>query len=159
MEGMVILERILTPPKPMQRIVQERLRKNIRAKLHGKESRCSFLQENDLCMIYDIRPFICRGLYSLKKCGKDQGAVIHVEANTLQKEAIRKLQTLDANGYSGHIGFIIELLMDRSFRNFYASGGFDPVQIMEYGKQRRLVINRMASNHDIRNGHESANAR
>lgn len=156
MEGMVILERILTISKPLHRFVQEQLRKNIRNKLRGDDARRPFLQKNDLCMIYDIRPFICRGLYSLKKCPKDQGAVIHVQANELQKGALKKLQAIDTNGYSGHISFIIELLKEQSFRRFYVSGGFDPARIIEYGKQRKLVVNRMVSGHGVRNGQETA---
>lgn len=147
MEGLRILERLHSMPKPLQKTVQERLRRNIRNKLHQKEAECPFLQKNDLCMIYDVRPFICRRLYSLKKCGKDQGAVIHVQANTLFSETLRQLQILDSNGYSGHMGFIIELLEDKSFRDFYVSGGFDPARIIEYGKPRKLVINCMVSGH------------
>lgn len=148
MEGLIILERLSVMPKPMQSLVQERLRRNIRNKLHQKESECPFLQKNDLCMIYDIRPFICRRLYSLKKCGKDQGAVIHVRVHELYTEALRKMQSLDSNGYSGHMGFILELLEDKSFRDFYVSGGFDPARIIEYGKPRKLVINCMVTNHE-----------
>ncbi|WP_051284158.1 YkgJ family cysteine cluster protein [Desulforegula conservatrix] len=147
LEGMEILERLALMPKPMQKLVQERLRRNIRNKLHQKESECPFLQKNGLCMIYDIRPFICRRLYSLKKCGKDQGAVIHVQVNEFYKESLRRLQSLDNNGYSGHMGFILELLEDQSFRDFYLSGGFDPARIIEYGKPRKLVINCMVSGH------------
>lgn len=147
LEGMVILERLALMPKPMQKLVQERLRRNIRNKLHQKESECPFLQKNGLCMIYDVRPFICRRLYSLKKCGKDQGAVIHVQVNEFYKESLRRLQALDNNGYSGHMGFIIELLEDQFFRDFYLSGGFDPARIIEYGKPRKLVINCMVSGH------------
>lgn len=147
LEGVIILQKLSLMAKPMQKIVRERLRRNIRSKLHQKEAECPFLQKNGLCMIYEIRPFICRRLYSLKKCGKDQGAVIHVQVNEFYKESLRRLQALDSNGYSGHIGFIIELLEDQSFRDFYLSGGFDPAKIIEYGKPRRLVINCMVSGH------------
>ncbi len=145
LEGIVILERLSVMPKPMQKLVQERLRRNIRSRLHQKEAECPFLQKNDICMIYDIRPFACRRLYSLKKCGKDQGAVIHIRVNELYSGYLGKLQILDRNGYSGHIGFILELLEAQSFRDFYVSGGFDPARILEYGKSRRLVINCMVS--------------
>jgi Fe-S-cluster containining protein len=149
LEGMIILERLSVMPKPMHKLVLEKLRRNIRNRLHQKEAECPFLQKNDLCMIYDIRPFACRRLYSMKKCGKDQGAVIHVRVNDLYSGYLGKLQILDRNGYSGHIGFILELLEDQSFRDFYASGGFDPSRILEYGKSRRLVINCMVSGRGV----------
>ena len=56
---------------------------------------------------------------------------------------IRKLQQLDDTGYSGHISFVLTLLENPGFLELYRSGGFSPEAVAEFGRQHRLIINRV----------------
>ncbi len=103
-----------------------------------------FLKEDHTCLIYEIRPFSCRQLYSVEKCGP-AGATLHRQAKEMAEKTVKQLQRLDENGYSGHISFILHLLDSREFREFYQSGGFDPSRIRDFGKSSGLLINRMVS--------------
>ena len=42
-----------------------------------------------------------------------------------------------------HISFVLYLLEQASFRELYLAGGVAPGRIMDFGKARRMVINRM----------------
>ena len=109
----------------------------------GKVATCPLLNKNDTCMIYDVRPFSCRQLYSVTKCC-DSGPTVHRQAAVLAKEAIKEIQLLDDTGYSGHLSFILYLLDRDDFRNLYLSGGIDPAKIAAFGKSHGIFINRMA---------------
>jgi len=74
--------------------------------------------------------------------------MVHRQAVELAKKTVKKLQQLDATGYSGHISYILHLIAKPDFKELYKSGGFDPVNIMPFGKKYGIAINRMVSKND-----------
>lgn len=79
-----------------------------------------------------------------KNACSGNGPTVHRQAAALAREAVAALQRLDANGYAGHLSYILELLDDGAFRAFYLAGGYDPARIMHFARPRGLSINRMA---------------
>jgi len=143
LEGLVIRERIGRMPKTMQKKIAKDLVRNRRLKKVRAIVRCPFLTPKNLCLIYEIRPFSCRRLYSVKPC-EGRGPTIHRQTQEMTERAVARLQRLDDCGYSGHISFILTLLDSDDFRSFYTAGGFDPRRIAGFGKANCLVINRIA---------------
>jgi len=143
LEGLIILEHIESQPEESQAALKKKIAENRTEKEKGHKPPCPFLQENNTCLIYAIRPFSCRQLYSVRECG-GSGPMAHRQAVDSARSTVRDIQKLDDSGYSGHISYIIHLLEDLSFRKFYLSGGFAPDQIMKFGKTHGLIINRFA---------------
>ena len=141
LEGLIILERVQDLSPALRREVKEELAHNRREKKKNSICPCPFLQKDETCLIYDIRPFSCRQLYSLREC-RGRGPTVHRQAVALAKEVVREMQQLDDTGYSGHLSFILHLLDKPGFTRFYLSGGFDPGKIMQFGKAHGIVINR-----------------
>jgi hypothetical protein len=96
-------------------------------------------------MIYDIRPFACRRIYSLHKCSQTQPPMLHRQVMSHAQEVLYALQRLDVNGYTGHMSFILHLLDIPDFLTTYQTGDFKPQEIMGFGKAHRIVINRMVA--------------
>jgi hypothetical protein len=144
LEGIIIRERVNGLPQPLKRQVKKKIAQNRLDKEKEKIARCPFLKEDDTCLIYDVRPFSCRQLYSIKEC-RPRGPTVHRQATNLAKEAVKEMQRLDDTGYSGHISFILYLLDMSSFRKPYLSGRFDPGKIAKFGKTHGLVINRFTT--------------
>lgn len=140
LEGWIIHRRMSAFPNAERKGIEERIRTNRRDKEAGRPSVCPFLLDDQTCLIYEVRPFSCRQLYSVKKCG-EHGPVVHPQAVELARSAVRSIQKLDATGYSGHMSFILALLAQKPFFRLYTSGGFDPAQVAEFGKAHGLVIN------------------
>jgi Fe-S-cluster containining protein len=143
LEGLLIRSRIEKLPRPQQKALYKALAKDARRREKGESSPCPFLLKNMACGIYDVRPFSCRRIYSLKKCGPQQSPMLHRQVMALAKDAIRSLQQIDGNGYSGHLSYIMHMLDTRAFLSTYLAGEFQPEAIMVYGKTHRIVINRM----------------
>jgi hypothetical protein len=143
LEGLVIWERVNTFPESLRRRVKEKLARNRLQRERANIARCPFLKEDDTCLIYDIRPFSCRQLYSVREC-PGRGPTVHRQAVELAKATVKELQGLDETGYSGHLSFILHLLDRPDFRKLYLAGGFDPGKIAAFGKDRGLIINRFA---------------
>ncbi len=141
LEGVIIRERVNGLPQPLKGQVKRKIAQNKREKEKEKIARCPFLKEDNTCLIYDIRPFSCRQLYSIREC-RGRGPTVHRQATELAREAVKEIQRLDDTGYSGHISFVLHLLDIPGFRKLYLSGGFDPGKIAKFGKTHRLVINR-----------------
>ena len=144
LEGLVIRERLGRLKRPAAAAVAKQLNRDVRKREKGARNRCPFLQKNNRCMIYDVRPFSCRQLYSLKKCG-EQGPTVHRQAVDLALAAVRKIQALDDTGYSCHLSYILHMLGSGKFLRVYRAGEFKPEAVMVFGKSHRIVINRMAS--------------
>ena len=144
LEGVIIRERVNGLPQLLKRQVKKKIAQNKLEKEKGKIARCPFLKEDDTCLIYDIRPFSCRQLYSIRECS-GRGPTVHRQSTELAREAVKEIQRLDDTGYSGHISFILYLLDMPGFRKLYLSGGFDPGKIAKFGKPHRLVINRFTT--------------
>lgn len=145
LEGLIIHEWIETLDKQDQIKIRKKIAKNMKKREKGSITRCPFLKKDNTCLIYMIRPFSCRQLYSLRKC-TNSGPMVHRQAVELAKKTVKKLQQLDATGYSGHISYILHLIAKPDFKELYKAGGFDPINIMPFGKKYGIVINRMVSN-------------
>lgn len=143
LEGVVIRSRIAEMPRPARSELQKKLTRNMRKKEQRLPAVCPFLQKNQTCRIYEIRPFSCRQLYSLEKCG-EQGPTVHRRAVEMSRRAVAEIQRLDDTGYSGHISFVLFMLEAEKFRKIYLRGDFKPEEVMTFGKSRGIVINRMA---------------
>ena len=143
MEGIIIRERVNSLSKSLKDQIRSKLKENKEEKEKGEKPQCPFLDEKGTCIIYDVRPFSCRQLYSVKECDGN-GPVVHRQAVEKAKKTIREIQQLDDTGYSGHHSFILHLLDSPEFRNTYLSGGFDPARIMKFGKAHGIIINRFA---------------
>ena len=143
LEGLAIWKRINRFPNGLNRDIKKRIARNRLEKEQAKIARCPFLEKDDTCLIYDIRPFSCRQLYSIGECA-GRGPTVHRQAVALAKETVKELQQFDDTGYSGHLTFVLHLFDRKAFRTLYLSGGFDPGKIVTFGKDHGLIINRFA---------------
>lgn len=141
LEGLIILEHIESQPEEFRAELKKLSKENVTLKKSARKPPCPFLHEKKTCMIYAVRPFSCRQLYSVRECG-DSGPVAHRQAVESARSVVREIQRLDDTGYSGHISYILQLLGDDCFRKLYLSGGFAPERIMKFGKTHGLIINR-----------------
>jgi hypothetical protein len=97
----------------------------------------AFQDDGGACRIYEVRPFSCTQLYSLRK--RDSGGpLIHRLATEISRETVKEIQRLDDTGYSGHISFILHLLDMPQCRQTYLSGGFNQALIAEFGNPTAL---------------------
>ena len=141
MEGIVIQNRMESFEKKLKAKIRKKLDKNKEEREQGILARCAFLKEEDnTCRIYDIRPFSCRRIYSIKQCNRNQ-PVVHRQAIELADYTISKMQQLDDTGYSGHMSFILYLLDKSGFRKIYIAGKINPGKIMNFGKSHGIIIN------------------
>ena len=143
LEGLLIRDRLSKLNRPIAAKIAKLLNRDIRKKEKGEKNRCPFLQKNSRCLIYDVRPFSCRQLYSLKKCG-EQGPTVHRRAVELARAAVARIQEIDDTGYSGHLSYILHMLGSDKFLSVYEAGEYKPEEIMAFGKSHNIVINRMA---------------
>jgi hypothetical protein len=143
LEGLIIRERISELRPDVGKEIRERLTENRSRYERRMQSDCAFLDGEGACMIYDVRPFSCRQLYSIKQCDGG-GPTVHRQAVVLARDTVREIQRLDDNGYSGHLSYILNLLDGDEFRNVYLSDGFDPGRIMKFAKSHGIAINRFA---------------
>jgi len=141
LEGIIIHDRVATFEEPLKSEIRARLAQNKMQREKGRLSRCAFLKADKTCMIYDIRPFSCRWLYSVKKCD-GASPTIHRKAINLAKQTVKKIQQLDPSGYSGHISYILFLLDKKEFRKLYLRGKFKPQKIADFGRSHGILINR-----------------
>jgi hypothetical protein len=144
LEGFIIHEWMETLSQSDQIDLRKKLVKNMKKKIKRSVARCPFLSRDNTCRIYDIRPFSCRQLYSLETC-TTKGPVVHRKSVEMAKMTVKKLQHLDATGYSGHLSYILHLISMPDFKELYQTGGFDPAKIMSFGKKYGIVINRRVS--------------
>jgi Fe-S-cluster containining protein len=142
LEGLLIRERLRKLKRPVIAKVTKQLNRDIRKKEKGDPNRCPFLQKNDHCQIYAVRPFSCRQLYSLKTCGA-QGPTVHRHAVELAQSAIKEIQAIDDTGYSGHLSYVLHMLSSEKFLQVYQAGDFKPDEILLFGKSHNIVINHM----------------
>ncbi len=148
LEGYIIHEWIEGLDKNNRAGLRKKINKNMKKKEKQSISRCPFLNRDNTCRIYNIRPFSCRQLYSLRQC-TGRGPTVHRQAVEKAKKTVKKLQELDSTGYSGHISYVLHLLNKPDFKKLYLSGGFNPGLIMAFGKKHGIVINQKAQSHGI----------
>jgi Fe-S-cluster containining protein len=65
------------------------------------------LLEDDLCTIYEVRPFGCRALISEIDCKKNQIAQIPPIALTINNVFLQAIEHMDKNGYFGNLTDIL----------------------------------------------------
>ena len=143
LEGLVIRDRIDRLPRSRQVAVKKNLAADMKQREQKKPSACPLLMKNRACMIYDVRPFACRRIYSLAVCGRDQHPVLSRQVMAMGDEAIRALQQLDDSGYSGHLSYILHMLDTPAFLSTYLAGEYRPEAVMAFGKSHGIVINRV----------------
>ena len=141
LEGLIILEHIQGWGRQALREINRVLRENRKDKLNQVFARCAFLDQEQSCRIYAVRPFSCRRLYSLRKCD-GQGAVVHRQAVALGQKIEKELQNLDADGCSGHLSFILHLLEKHGFRQDYLRESWSEAEFKEIIEQYELVVHR-----------------
>lgn len=144
LEGWVILRHLQSCPTARQKDFARRLKQNRKMKMESKYARCAFLEKDNRCGIYAVRPFSCRRLYSIRKCG-ETGPTVHRQAWELAESTVTAIQSLDDTGYSGHISYVLQLLNDTAFRKVYLDDLFSPEAIRDYARSHDLVINRFAN--------------
>ena len=142
LEGLLIRRHMGKIKRPQAAALSKQLNRDIRKREQGLKNRCPFLQKNKRCLIYTSRPFSCRQLYSLKKCGA-QGPTVHRQVVALARSAVGQLQAIDDTGYSGHLSYILNMLGSEKFRRIYRAGEFKPEEVMVFGKSHQIVINRI----------------
>jgi Fe-S-cluster containining protein len=146
LEGLRIRDRIAKLPRPRRLSLKKVLKRDMQKREAGAPSPCPFLMKTKACLIYPIRPFACRRIYSLQRCSGEQPPVLSRQVMAIADNTIAALQHLDANGYSGHLAFILHMLEAPRFLAVYRAGEFRPEEIMAFGKSHRIVINKMAVN-------------
>jgi Fe-S-cluster containining protein len=143
LEGVVIREQIDALPRPRQVALKKSLMADMRRREQKKASACPFLMKNRSCLIYAVRPFACRRLYSVTVCSASQHPMISKKVMALGQQTIRMLQQLDDNGYSGHLSYILHMLDTPAFLKAYLAGEYHPETVMTFGKTHGIVINRV----------------
>jgi Fe-S-cluster containining protein len=143
LEGLRIRARIAKLPRPRQVSLKKALKRDMQKRKAGTPSPCPFLMKTKVCLIYPIRPFACRRIYSLHRCSREQPPLLSRQVMTMADNTIAALQRLDANGYSGHLSFILHMLDAPRFLSVYQAGDFKPEEVMTFGKSHRISINRM----------------
>ncbi len=141
LEAFFILEHIRSLPSPAQKEISKRLKQHRREKEKSRFVRCAFLDGKNACAIYHLRPFSCRRLYSLEVCG-ESGPTVHRRIWELGEETAFAIQTLDDNGYSGHLAHILQLLGDARFFKIYLEGSLAPDDVRDFGLKYNIIVNK-----------------
>ena len=145
LEGLAIQKALDRLTKAQKTAAEKSLIKDMQRREKGLPSACPFLMKNKACMIYRQRPFACRRIYSLETCSSLRPPILNRRVMELGADTIRALQRLDETGYSGHLSFILHMLQSPGFRETYLAGEFEPLEIADFGRAHRIVINRMVS--------------
>jgi hypothetical protein len=139
MEGLLILDHLRGWNGQAVEEINHSLKANRSEKLNSALVRCPFLDEEQNCRIYAVRPFSCRRLYSVRKCD-GQGAVVHRQAVVVGYKIEKELQKLDVDGCSGHLSFILHLLERELFRRGYLKGSWKLEDFMDIIESYELVV-------------------
>lgn len=143
LEGLQIRAAMKKMPKARQKTLTKAFRREIKTREAGTNAPCPFLMKNNACMIYEVRPFSCRRIYSAHVCTQENPPAVNRQVMDMADETIKALQQLDDTGYSGHLSYILYMLSVSAFMETYEKGDFTPEEIMEFGKSHKIVINRM----------------
>ena len=139
LEGLIILEYIQGWDRQALKEINRNLGENRNDKLSQAFSRCAFLDQEQSCLIYAVRPFSCRRLYSVRQCD-GQGAVVHRQAVMLGQKIEKELQELDPDGCSGHLSVILHLLEREPFRRGYLKGSWKVEDFRDIIESYELVV-------------------
>jgi Fe-S-cluster containining protein len=146
LEGLRIRKDIDGMLRNRRNAVAKVLTKEMKKREAGIVTQCPFLQKNKACMIYEVRPFSCRRIYSLHRCSKEAPPLINRQYMSMANKTLTILQQLDRNGYSGHISYILHMLDSPQFIDTYLAEEFRPEEITVFGKTHRIIINRTVTN-------------
>jgi hypothetical protein len=141
LEGLIIAEYLQGWDRQTLKEINRNLQENRHDKLKQVFVRCAFLDQEQSCRIYAVRPFSCRRLYSVRKCD-GQGAVVHRQAVVLGQKIEKELQKLDADGCSGHLSFILHLLEKNGFREGYLREIWSREKFKDIIERYELVVHR-----------------
>jgi uncharacterized protein len=144
LEGLIIHKHLKELAHPLQKELNKKLKLNRRTKQDCKFARCAFLLADNSCIIYPLRPFSCRRLYSIRRCG-ETGPTVHRQAWDAAEQIRVAIQKLDDTGYVGHISYILQLMNDSRFLKVYLAGNFSPQEIRSFSTCYHLSINRLAT--------------
>lgn len=148
LEGFIILKHLKGLNPTIQQDLNKKLKQNRKTKQESKFARCAFLQVDNSCAIYPLRPFSCRRLYSIRLCG-ESGPTVHRQAWEAAEQICLAIQQLDNTGYMGHLSYVLQLLNDPKFLKTYLSGEFSPEDIRSFAMNHGLFINRFAQPFNI----------
>ena len=141
LEALIILEHLEGWDQTARLEINRSLRENRDHKVGSVLVRCGFLDAQQSCRIYSVRPFSCRRLYSVRKCD-GHGAVVHRQAVVLGQKIEKELQNLDPVGCSGHLSFILHLLEMETFRRGYLKGSWKVEDFTDIIKRYELVVHK-----------------
>ena len=80
--------------------------------------KCAFLS-NDICSIYELRPFACRCMISEKDCGTQGFASVKPFVLTVNNVFQQYVEHMDQDGYFGYIADVFALLSKSENRADY----------------------------------------
>lgn len=83
---------------------------------------CPFL-ENDRCVVYEARPFSCRGMVASETCQPGGEAVVPPELVTIVSLMWQVIEHLDAGGAYGNLYDLTAYLADGNHAFHYRDGG------------------------------------
>ena len=141
LEGLIITEYLQGWGRQALKEINRNLGENRKNKLSQVFSRCAFLDQEQSCRIYAVRPFSCRRLYSVKQCD-GQGAVVHRQAVVLGQKIEKELQELDPDGCSGHLSFILHLLEKTGSREGYLRENWSTEKFKDIIERYEIVVHR-----------------
>lgn len=141
LEGLIITEYLQGWDRQALKEINRNLGENRNDKLSQAFNRCAFLDQEQSCRIYAVRPFSCRRLYSIRKCD-GHGAVVHRQAVMLGQKIEKELQELDPDGCSGHLSFILHLLEKNGFRKGYLRENWSTEKFKNLIERYELVVHR-----------------
>lgn len=143
LEGMAIRQAMQAFSRSRQTSLTKIFQQEIKKREQKGVAPCPFLMKNNACMIYAVRPFSCRRIYSIHACSSKNPPMVNRQVMEAAAQSIRALQQLDNTGYSGHLSYILYMLSIPAFMDVYQTGAFKPEAVMEFGKSHKIVINHM----------------
>ncbi len=75
-----------------------------------KWGKCPLLK-NDLCTVYDVRPFGCRAMVSETDCRDTGSAQMPPLILTVNNVFLQAIEHLDRNGYSGNLSDLLQMIL------------------------------------------------
>ncbi|MGA7876194.1 MAG: YkgJ family cysteine cluster protein [Desulfoferrobacter sp.] len=143
LEGLIILKYLKSLDSAIQKDLLKKLKQNRKTKKESKYARCAFLQADNSCIIYSVRPFSCRRLYSIRLCGVS-GPTVHRQAWEAAEQLQLAIRQVDSNGYMGHMSYILQLLTESNFLKTYVADKFSPQEIQGFAVSHGISINSFA---------------
>jgi len=91
LEGWNIKRLIEKFPKTRLKTLTKTINQDIRKREKKKLNPCPFLMKNNACMIYEVRPFSCRRIYSAHVCKKTHPPHVNRKAMVIANDTIKEL--------------------------------------------------------------------